>query len=414
MSVSLLSTGEEILTGETVDTNSAWLSGELWDVGLAVRHMFTVGDSVADIEDALRLAAARSSVIIMTGGLGPTEDDLTAEAIANWAGVQRAESPEALGQIDARYRARGRKVSPANRKQAMLPEGCRVLENRWGSAPGFAVEFDNTSVYCLPGVPMEMKHMFAEWVLPGLVSERPTTMVRMRTFGVAESRLQALVGPLDLGDAVLGFRAHIPEVQIKLRFPFHSTHEQRSAVVERVSTVLGVALYNVDGGDLAETVVSELDGLGHTIALAESCTAGMISAWLANVPGVSSVLMNGVVVYSNEAKHSLLGVSPHLIVENGAVSEAVARSMATCVRDASKTDWGVAITGIAGPGGGSEEKPVGTVHIAVAGPTRVVHRHAVIPGDRMQVRQRSAGALLHLLHCEMAFFSSDQMRDAIG
>ncbi len=401
MAVALLSTGEEILTGETVDTNSAWLASALNDRGLDVRSMFTVGDSLDDLVDALRLASDRARVIVMTGGLGPTEDDLTSEAVAVWAGVEREESAEALGQIQEWYRARNRTVSEANKKQALLPIGCRILENRWGSAPGFAVEFDGTTVFCLPGVPMEMRNMFSTWVVPGLTPENSPVLVRMRTFGVAESRLQSMVGPLDLGDAVLGFRAHIPEIQIKLRFPSHSSETQRQDVVDRVANVVGTALYNVDGGDLAETVVAGLDARSETISLAESCTAGMISAWLANVPGVSSVLMNGFVLYSNEAKERMIGVPADLIREHGAVSEPVACAMAERTRALSGTDWGLGITGIAGPGGGTEAKPVGTVHIAVAGPTRVVHRHAVISGDRMQVRKRASGALLHLLHCEM-------------
>jgi len=401
MVVALLSTGEEILTGETVDTNSAWLASALNDRGLDVRSMFTVGDALDDLVDALRLASDRAPVIVMTGGLGPTEDDLTSEAVAVWAGVERAESVEALDQIEEWYRARNRTVSAANKKQALLPIGCRILENRWGSAPGFAVEHDGTTVFCLPGVPMEMRNMFSTWVVPGLTPEDSPVLVRMRTFGVAESRLQSMVGPLDLGDAVLGFRAHIPEIQIKLRFPSHSSETQRRDVVDRVANVVGPALYNVDGGDLAETVVAALGARSETISLAESCTAGMISAWLANVPGVSSVLRNGFVLYSNESKERMIGVPSDLIKEHGAVSEPVACAMAKRTRALSGTDWGLGITGIAGPGGGTEAKPVGTVHIAVAGPTRVVHRHAVISGDRMQVRKRASGALLHLLHCEM-------------
>ncbi|MEC9388822.1 MAG: CinA family nicotinamide mononucleotide deamidase-related protein [Myxococcota bacterium] len=410
MTVALLSTGEEVLTGETVDTNSAWLAAALWDAGVSVRTMVTVGDSVDHILDALRLAAERASVIIMTGGLGPTEDDLTAEACAKWAGVERYECAEALGQIEERYRARGRPLSPANRKQAVVPIGSRLLENHWGTAPGFSLTAGGTTVHCLPGVPMEMRHMFAEWIRPQLVSEAPPVLVRMRTFGVAESRLQAMIGPLDLGDAVLGFRAHIPEVQIKLRFPHASGPAERTAVVNRVAAVLGPALYCIDGGDLAETVVEALAAHGQTVSLAESCTAGMISSWLANVPGASAVLMNGMVTYSNASKVNLLGVDEALIAEHGAVSEPVARAMAEQVRAVSNTDWGLGITGVAGPGGGSTEKPVGTVHLAVAGPMGTVHRHAVVPGDRTQVRQRSAGALLHMLCGAVAAASSDRMR----
>lgn len=395
--VALISTGEELLTGETVDTNSAWLAASLWDHGLIVRRMLTAGDDLEGLNWALSAAGDVADLVICTGGLGPTEDDRTAEAVAAWAGQSLVENREALSQIEARYRARGREVSAANRKQALLPAEAVVLENRWGSAPAFAVQRGGTQIFCLPGVPVEMRKIFEAHLSPQLVVDDPPTLVRIRTFGVAESRLQAMMAKLDLGAADLGFRAHIPEVQIKLRFGPQVPEEDRSAVTATVCGALGDAVFSVDGGDLASTVIERLTSAGQTVALAESCTAGMISAWLADVAGASAVLMESAVVYSNAAKTRAVGVDADLILTHGAVSEPVARALAEGMRARAGTTWGIGVTGIAGPGGGTEAKPRGTVHIAVAGPDGTVHQHAVIPGTRAQVRRRAAGAALALL-----------------
>lgn len=396
-SVVILSTGEELLTGETVDTNSAWLAASLWGLGAQVRSMLTAGDDMPGLVRAVQTACGHGSVVICTGGLGPTDDDRTAQAVAAWAGLGLSESTEALTQIESRYRALGREVSAANRKQAMLPDGAIVLENRWGTAPGFSVDHNDSTIFCLPGVPMEMRNMFEAHIAELLSTSESPTLVRMRTFGVAESRLQSMMNGLDLGGADLGFRAHIPEVQIKLRFPTGISEDAQRRVVRRVSDVLGESLYSVDGGDLAENVIELLSKAGETLSLAESCTAGMTSAWLAEVPGASAVLMEGVVAYSNESKVRNVGVDADIISDNGAVSKPVAMALAEGIRTQASTTWGIGITGIAGPGGGTEAKPVGTVHIAVAGPSGTRHQTAVIPGDRNQVRIRAAGAALALL-----------------
>jgi nicotinamide-nucleotide amidase len=395
--VVLISTGEELLTGETVDTNSAWLAASLWEHGIGVRRMVTAGDDLEGLVWAITTAAASGASVICTGGLGPTEDDRTAEAVAGWAGCERVEHAEALSQIVARYQARGQGVSAANRKQAFLPKGATVLENRWGSAPAFSVAHEGTRIFCLPGVPVEMRRIFEAHVLSELkVGQGPITH-RVRTFGVAESRLQTMLGTLDLGGAELGFRAHIPEVQIKLRFEADVSSTSREAVLSSVTDMLGQAVFSVDGGDLAETAVARLSAAGQTLALAESCTAGMLSSWIGDVPGASSVLMEGIVVYENAAKTRAAGVEQALLISHGAVSEPVARGLAEGIQARSGTTWGIGITGIAGPGGGTEDKPRGTVHIAVAGPMGTVHRHAIIPGTRAQVRKRAAGAALALL-----------------
>lgn len=357
----------------------------------------TAGDELEEIVWALNQAAQRSEIVVCTGGLGPTSDDRTAEAVAQWAGVAMERNSEALAQIEKRYARRNRVVNEANRTQADLPAGAVILENRWGSAPGFMVECGGCRVFCVPGVPLEMRAMFEAHIAGGLTVSAPPILRRIRTFGCAESRLAEILEGVDLGGATLGFRAHIPEVQIKLRFSGTAPESAIDAVVDRVASLLEPWVYNVDGGDLAETVVSLLSQSKETVCLAESCTAGMISAWLADVPGASSVLERSVVVYSNVAKQELLAVSKESLLEHGAVSAVVAKEMAAGARNIADATWGVSVTGIAGPGGGTDTKPVGTVHIAVFGPTGLHHQHAVIPGSRAQVRKRAAGAALALL-----------------
>ena len=393
----IISTGEEVLSGETTDTNSAWLAESLWAQGVEVRCMLAAGDDTESLCWALEQAASQADVVIMTGGLGPTVDDRTAEAVATWSCSTLVLHPEAMEQIEDRYRKRGVPMNEANRKQAWFPKDARVLENRWGSAPGFVIRHMGVDVFCVPGVPFEMRSMFAAHMAGTLTVEEPPTLVRIRTFGCAESQLAEVLDGVDIGTARLGFRAHIPEVQVKLLFPAATPATRRNVVVERVANALSKWVYCINGGDLAETVVSELSTARETVSVAESCTAGMTSAWIADVPGSSAVLDRGVVSYSNESKIELLGVSPQTLSEYGAVSEPVAREMAMGIRRVGHTTWGVSLTGIAGPGGGTPSKPVGTVHIAVAGPGGVWHQHAVIPGNRAQVRKRAAGAVLALL-----------------
>jgi nicotinamide-nucleotide amidase len=400
MRVAIVSQGEELLTGETVDTNSAWLADRCWALGGPVRRMVTAGDQVADICWALGAAADVADLVICTGGLGPTGDDLTAEAVAAWMSCPLHTDPEAMAQVAARFAAWGRPMSPSNRKQAQVPVGATVLENLWGTAPGFSVSAQLCEVVCLPGIPSEMREMFAAHVEPliaRLRADAPPTLHRIRTIGIGESRLQDRLSDVDIGTAVLGFRSHLPEVQVKLRFPAVVPESERADVVRRVVAAIGRGVYNVDGGDLAEELGIRLVAGGHTIALAESCTAGGLAAWLATVPGSSRYLLEGAVVYSNEAKIRACGVPDATISQHGAVSEPVARALALGIQARAGTTLGVGITGVAGPGGGSDENPVGTVHIAVAGPDRVEHHRFRLPGGRQQVTRRAAGLAINMV-----------------
>jgi len=398
--LSILSQGEELLGGETVDTNSAWLAARATELGFAPRRMVTARDSVEDIVWALEASAAASEVILCTGGLGPTVDDLTAEAVSDWANLPLRQDPEALAQIEARYAHWNRVMDATNTKQADLPEGAEILPNPMGTAPGFYVRKGEHHLFCMPGVPREMKPMFLEQVANKLAKIRnsdPPILHRIRTIGVPESRLQKVLGQIALAPARLGFRSHIPEVIVKLMFSPDTPAAIQEARIDTVVEAIGRGVYSVNGGDLAEVVGERLVAKGDTLALAESCTGGQLSAWIASVPGASRYLLEGIVAYANEAKIRSCGVIPSDLESHGAVSEQVARQLAEGIRARAGASWGIGITGIAGPGGGSADKPVGTVHIAVAGAAQTVHHRFRIPGDRAQITSRAAGMALSML-----------------
>lgn len=398
----LLAQGNELTTGLTVDTNSNWLAGRLWELGLEVRRVITAPDRRDDLVEILGQAATLAPVVISTGGLGPTRDDLTAEAVAQAFGWPLQLDEEALAQVVARFQAFQRPMVDANRKQALLPQGARVLENRWGTAPGFSVDPPGGGrMYFLPGVPREMKPMFDAHVGPDVLARNriaaPVT-VTLRVLGVPESVLEEKMRGLDLPGLEIGFRTMLPENHVKLRFEHDVPAEARAEVVAQARARIGWRAFGVDSGDLAQVVGQALAERGETLALAESCTAGRLAGWVASVPGASRYLLEGAVVYSNEAKVRTCGVRPEDLDAHGAVSEEVARQLARGIRQRAGATWGLGITGIAGPGGGTAEKPVGTVHVALAGPQGdVSHRRYHFPGDRERVQLlAAAGALAQL------------------
>jgi nicotinamide-nucleotide amidase len=397
----LVSQGEEIVSGKTTDTNAGWIAGELGGIGMMPGRFTTVGDLLEDIRDALGDAAARSPLVVCTGGLGPTSDDLTAQAAALAFTRPLEERADALAQVEARYRARNRPMPPKNRKQALMPAGAEVLENHLGTAPGFSLDVGRSILFFFPGVPFEMKPMVADYVLPAArarfaLSERRTII--LRCCGLAESIAAERMDGFERPGVVVGYRASFPEVQVKLHL---DAGQDAEALVADTRARLGDHVFAVDGPPLPEVVGQLLVGRGETVALAESCTGGRISAELCAVPGASRYVLGGAVVYSNAEKTRQCGVSEALLAEHGAVSEAVARGLAEGVRARAGSTWGLGVTGIAGPTGGSPEKPVGTVHFAVAGPAGTTWRMLRLPYDR--ARNLSA----------TAFFALDLLRRAL-
>jgi nicotinamide-nucleotide amidase len=415
----LISQGDEVVTGQIVDTNAAWLAELLTDLGVEVRLHLTAGDRLEDLEHTLRIAAAHADLVVCTGGLGPTDDDLTAESVARTFGFDLAFDDVAWQAICDRYARFGRPVPPANRKQALLPQPSRRLDNAWGTAPGFEIEVGTAQgaphavVFAfLPGVPSEMKPMFLERVLPAWqarLPEKPGRLVTLRTTGVGESVLQERMNPIMPSippEVVVGYRTMPGENLLKLRFAGSLDEAQIQHHTLAVLHALGRCVFAVEGvsvpgwraaGSLIELIAAEMNARGATLAVAESCTGGRVAALCTQLAGSSAWFHEGVVTYANEAKVRLLGVPAALLAEHGAVSEPVARAMAEGVRARAGTTYGVAITGIAGPGGGSDEKPVGTVHLALATPDTTEHLAVRLGGRREMVQTLATHAALDLL-----------------
>jgi nicotinamide-nucleotide amidase len=377
MKVSILAIGDEIVGGRTVDTNSPFLAEAVLSTGAEPVGGLSVMDDPPAIERALARALEDAEVVITTGGLGPTADDLTTECVARVAGVGVALHEPSLRRIEARFRERGVEMPANNRKQALLPAGSTPIPNPLGTAPGFVcpVERDGRvrHVVTLPGVPREMRAMAEATVLPWLRDRQPGRRFLSRVysvFGISESKLDELVaGAVDPAEARVSFRAAFPRLQLRLTLagsPGDDLEARLEALDARVRARLGDAVYATGDEGMEETVGRLLRERGLTLAVAESCTGGLIGSRITDVAGSSAYFLLGVIAYSNEAKQELLGVRAETIAAHGAVSTQTAAEMAEGVRRAAGAALGVATTGIAGPGGGSPEKPVGTVCVGLA------------------------------------------------
>ena len=401
----ILSQGDEVVTGQVIDSNAAWLAQRLTELGFDVVEHLGVRDEQPEIEGAIQRAASIADVVVCTGGLGPTEDDLTARAVANVTGHELVLDEVALAHIQALYARYNRPMPKVNEKQAWLPTHCLRLDNDWGTAPAFAVEYKASLMTFLPGVPREMKALWHHRVQP-LLAERfdlaPGLLVTLLTTGIGESNLQERIGTFHEPDVVLSYRTKLPENHIKLRFRPSSSTQRIEAVTQDVLARIGSPVFAIErpgevGGSLHATVANLLLEQRATLSTAESCTGGLVASQLTTLAGASGWFVEGAVTYSNEAKVRALGVSAAQLQEHGAVSESVARAMAEGMRHRAATTWAIATTGIAGPGGGTPDKPVGTVHIAVAGPEQTHHRLLHLGGNRVRIQALTAGAALDLL-----------------
>lgn len=403
----IVSQGEELLCGLTTDTNATFLAEQLTGLGLRVVGMSTAGDRVDDIAAVLRDGLQQAEVVVCTGGLGPTGDDLTAEGAASAFDLPLTLNDEAMRQIQDRYASLDRAMPESNRRQAMLPEGVDLVPNPLGTAPGFRLILEERGqIWCLPGVPSEMKAMWSETVASTLTSTlAPPAPLRhvFRVMGRAESALQDLLGelPQRFPGVELGFRTRMPENQVKLvAAPGDSTALQ--GAIHAVRELLGTSCFSEDNGlGLAGVVGQLLLGRGERLALAESCTGGLIAHLCISEAGSSAWLDRGFVTYSNESKLQHLGVPPDVLAEHGAVSEATVLAMAEGAARAAGSQWGLAVTGIAGPSGGSAEKPVGTVWLGVAGVAGRRARQLRLGRDRNSNRQWAAWIGLDMLRKQL-------------
>jgi nicotinamide-nucleotide amidase len=410
--IELITIGDELLLGFTVDTNAAFLAQELAGVGVEIVRRSTVGDAANDIAAAVSDALDRTGAIITTGGLGPTSDDLTKPAIAALFGRGMHYEPEIFARIEQRWRDRGLPGAPpeTNRQQAMVPDGAVVLRNRHGTAPGIWLEDDRGRwVAMLPGVPREMREMTLDTLLPRLSSRDGTAEVvrsrTLRTTGIAESTLAERLGDLASGvDGLsLAYLPGHPGVDLRLTARGRPALDADRALTDGVSQLrerVGVYAYGEDRDDLSAIVLDACRARGLRLAVAESCTGGLLGARLTSVAGSSDVFVGGIISYANSVKETLLDVSPSDLQAHGAVSEPVARAMAEGARRRTRADLGVGITGVAGPDGGTPEKPVGTIWIAVAGPAEsdgTLARRIVCGGDREEIRYRATQAALDMV-----------------
>ncbi|WP_319526130.1 CinA family nicotinamide mononucleotide deamidase-related protein [uncultured Desulfosarcina sp.] len=416
MKAEILATGDEIRSGTLVDSNSAHIAEKLEENGVEVVRHTCVGDDLSMLTSTLREIGRRVDVCVVTGGLGPTTDDRSAEAAAKAAGLELAENEEALSNVESFFKKFDRPMTESNRKQAFLPAGAKVLFNPVGTAPGFAVTIEGCRFFFLPGVPYEMKRMLADHVIPDLLVMQGDAALHSRvktitTFGLPES----LAGEKSAGveaafpGVQLGLRANFPQIQVKL----YGRDSDAQRLEERLDEAgrwivekLGKHVVSENGETMQAVIGQMLLKEEATLALAESCTGGLMANWLTHVAGSSGYFLFSGVTYSNQAKIDVLGVEPKTLEEHGAVHEETARQMAEGARKVAGATYGLSTSGIAGPDGGSEDKPVGTVCIGFAAPDRSYGRRFFFPfGKRLMNKKIFAMAALDMLRKELMVVS---------
>ncbi|MCR9162262.1 MAG: CinA family nicotinamide mononucleotide deamidase-related protein [Nannocystaceae bacterium] len=406
----LVAVGDELLSGDTVNTNATDLAVRCRELGLTLDRVVTVRDRIPEISAAVRDAAS-ADVCFVCGGLGPTSDDLTAEALALAAGDTLVRDEAALARLEAKFAAMGYEMPDINRKQADFPSSATIVPNPIGSAEGFCVTVDGTPVYSMPGVPRELRRMFDDEIGPALAKRFELDAAPRRIYraiGRGESSIAKLIEPIvaqarktpGLESLFVHYRASTPQVLVVLEAPPSASVDVPAALASLDEAVLGAmspALYGIGEATMAQRVVTALERANLRICTAESCTAGGLGATLTDVPGSSAVFDGGIIAYSNDVKMALLGVSEADLEAHGAVSAPVAKAMAEGARKATGSDLCVGITGIAGPGGGSPEKPVGTVHIDVFDGEVHLHKKLQLRGNRGTVRHCSQQWALKLV-----------------
>jgi nicotinamide-nucleotide amidase len=415
LQVELITIGDELLLGFTIDTNAAHIARTLAASGVEIVRRTTIGDEAEKIAQSVREALDRTGAVITTGGLGPTSDDLTKPAIARIFGREMKLDEAFATKLEERWRARfpNSRFPTTNRSQAEIPEGARILTNRHGTAPGIWLEDDKGRwVAMMPGVPREMRGMLAEELLPAIKArakggdESVVLSGTLRTTGIAESAIAELLGPsflgasdTDLGSLPLAYLPGVAGVDLRVTakgFPRARAEKLIEEAILKLKRRVSAYAYGEDDADLAAVVLEKCRVLRYKLAVAESCTGGMLGERLTNIPGSSDVFLGGVIAYHNDVKLNLLGVRTEDLEQFGAVSEQVALQMASGVREKLGADVGVSVTGIAGPGGGTAEKPVGLIWVAVHA-SEVKARRFHVGGDRAEIRQRAAQAALEMV-----------------
>ncbi len=405
LSAEIIAVGSELLTPEKTDTNSLWLTEQLLGIGVEVKLKTIVGDDEPRLEETIRDALKRSDIVITTGGLGPTEDDVTRQVSARAADRELIYQDELETELRERFRRWGREMPEINKRQAFVIDGADVLPNPNGSAVGMMLKSDDKFLVVLPGPPREMKPMFRDFVIEALRSAGGGTVVRrriMRVSGLGESAVDELIAPIyknypAIQTSILFNRTEI-EIHLTAAAADRSAAEAMlDELAAKVAEPLGGALFATNGETMEEIVGKLLTDRGETLSVAESCTGGLIGMRLTEVAGSSAYFLEGAVTYSNDAKIRTLNVPAAILEQHGAVSSDTAEAMARGIREKADTDYAISVTGIAGPGGGSEQKPVGTIFIGYSDRTRTKSIRFTLPGDRSLIRWRSSQAALDYL-----------------
>jgi nicotinamide-nucleotide amidase len=398
MKAEIITIGDEILLGQTIDTNSAFIAKKLSQLGIDVTYKTSVGDDIQTISEALTNGLSRADLVITTGGLGPTNDDITKKAIVKVFKRNLVFQEEILKKVEQSFKKRGMEMPKINQNQALLPQGSQALLNQFGSAPGIFIQEKDKIFFALPGVPLEMRSMIENDILPLLekVSEVKVFQKKLRTTGMPESVIYETIEPIinSRPEVKVAFLPGFLGVDIRLN---SESKEKLEGMENNIKEVLGNSIYGEDDISLEEVLGKLLKDKGKTISVAESCTGGLIGKRFTNVSGSSEYFERGVVSYSNQAKMEILRVPQDMIEKHGAVSEQVAILMAEGIRRISKTDYGLSATGIAGPTGGTEEKPVGLVWIGFAHENDSFARKFLFGEDRDTNRERAAQAALNLV-----------------
>ena len=409
LTAEIVAVGSELLTPEKTDTNSLWLTGKLNEIGVEVKLKTIVGDDEVRLEEAIRDAVKRSDVVITTGGLGPTEDDVTRQVSGRAVGRELIYHDELEADLRERFRRWGREMPEINKRQAYVIDGAEILPNPNGSAAGMMLELADKLFVVLPGPPREMKPMFETFVLAKLKEKAGEIHVKrriLRISGMGESAVDELIAPIyktyeNVQTSILFTKS---EIEVHLSAQSKTEHEADATLEElagKIADALGNAVFALNGEKMEEVVGKMLTDSGKTLALAESCTGGLIGMRLTDVPGSSKYFLEGAITYSNDAKIRTLGVPQEVLEAHGAVSPETAEAMAAGIRERVNSDYAVSVTGIAGPDGGTDEKPVGTVFIGYADGSGTKSLKLTLPGDRYLIRWRSSQAALDYLRRQL-------------
>ncbi|CAM3731883.1 competence/damage-inducible protein A [Erysipelothrix urinaevulpis] len=401
MNVEIFSIGTELLLGDIVNTNAQFIALKLAELGLSSYHQTTVGDNPERLEQALRTSLKRSDIILCTGGLGPTSDDLTKEIVAKLAGLDLVLDQESLNRIESYFSFKQQAMPYNNQKQAMIPKGATVLENQRGTAPGIMVELEGKTIILMPGVPHEMKAMFVDQVIPYLenLSEDKIVSSHLYLYGIGESDMEMQIKDLMKASINPSIAPYASGGTLMLRVTAKAkTQDEAQAlidpVIENLSQIFKDYVYSIDQENMAHVLVNLLKQMKLTLALAESCTGGMIAEMITSIPGSSQIFSYGVTSYSNEAKQKLLNVKEETLKQYGAVSTQVVKEMASGVRTLSDADIAISVSGIAGPGGGTSDKPVGLVYLCVTTHDKTLTKKLLLgrgrPNERDSIRHQTS------------------------